>query len=104
MELNVSMFDSDSNLFYKRMLRTLTQTIGDKLMFESTLLKNRSFSFAFTKSALLYLLTILLVNKVLYLRAYVSQMGTISFWSSKHVLLFSIMAYLIKVYLELINA
>lgn len=86
------------------MPRTLTQTIGDKLTFESTLLKIDPFSFAFTKSALLYLLTILLANKVLYLSAYVSQVGTITFWSSKHVLLFSIMAYLIKVYLELINA
>lgn len=86
------------------MPRTLTQTIGDKLTLESTLLKIGPFSFAFTKSALLHLLTILLVNKVLYLSAYVSQVGTITFWSSKHVLLFSIMAYLIKVYLELINA
>lgn len=86
------------------MPRTLTQTIGDKLTFESTLLKIDSFSFAFTKSALLYLLTTLLVNKVLYLSAYVSRVRTITFWSSKHVLLFSIMAYLIKVYLELSNA
>lgn len=86
------------------MPRTLTQTIGDKLTLKSTLLKIDSFSFAFTKSALLHLLTILLVNKVLYLSAYVSQMGTITFWSSKHVLLFSIMAYLIKEYLELIDA
>lgn len=85
------------------MLRTLTQTIGDKLTFELTLLKIDPFSFAFTKSALLHL-TILFINKVLYLSAYVSQMGTITFWSSKHVLLFSIMDYLIKVYLELINA
>ena len=86
------------------MPRTLTQTIEDKLTLESTLLEIDPFSFAFTKSALLHLLTILLVNKVLYLSAYVSQMGTITFWSSKHVLLFSIMAYLTKVYLELINA
>lgn len=85
------------------MLRTLTQTIGDKLKFESTLLKIDPFSFAFTKSALLHL-TILFINKVLYLSAYVSQMGTKTFWSSKHVLVFSIMAYLIKMYLELINA
>lgn len=86
------------------MPRTLTQTIGDKLTLKSTLLKIDSCSFAFTKSALFHLLTILLVNKVLYLSAYVSQMGIITFWSSKHVLLLSIMAYLIKVYLELINA
>lgn len=85
------------------MLKTLTQTIGDKLKFESTLLKIDPFSFAFTKSALLHL-TILFINKVLYLSAYVSQMGTKTFWSSKHVLVFSIMAYLIKMYLELINA
>lgn len=85
------------------MLRTLTQTIGDKLKFETTLLKIDPFSFAFTKSALLHL-TILFINKVLYLSAYVSQMGTKTFWSSKHVLVFSIMAYLIKMYLELINA
>lgn len=85
------------------MLKTLTQTIGDKLKFETTLLKIDPFSFAFTKSALLHL-TILFINKVLYLSAYVSQMGTKTFWSSKHVLVFSIMAYLIKMYLELINA
>lgn len=65
------------------MPRTLTQTIGDKLTFESTLLKTDPFSFAFTKSALFHLLTILLVNKVLYLSAYVSQMGTVTFLELK---------------------
>lgn len=81
----------------------LTQTIGNKFTLKLTLLKIDPFSFAFTKSALLHLLT-LLVNKGLYLSTYVSQMGTITFWSSQHVLLFSIMAYLMKMYLELINA
>lgn len=65
------------------MPRTLTQTIGDKLTFESTLLKIGPFSFAFTKSALLYLLTILLANKVLYLSAYVKSDGNSNFLELK---------------------
>lgn len=86
------------------MPRQLTQTIGNKLKLKLTLLNIGPFSFAFTKSALLHLLTLFLATKVLYLSAYVSQMGRIPFWSSKHVLLVSIMAYLIKMYLDLINA
>ena len=58
MKLSVSMFEPDHNFFYNRMPRTLTQTIEDKLTLELILLKIDPSSFAFTKSALLHLLTI----------------------------------------------
>lgn len=80
MESHVSMLESGNIYFIYRMLRTLTQAIGNKFTLKSTLLKTDPFSFAFTKSALLHLLS-LLVNKGLSSSAYVSQMGTITFWS-----------------------